>query len=89
MKLRTVVSGLIALNLVTIALVQDAAARKRYIREEAANEIGGNLPPGYKISADGPKATFYVLHELGASSPRAAWFLFAPAPPQVKPNAIV
>ena len=66
MKICTVVMGLIALNIATVAVAQGAADRKRYaetVREETAKKLGGDLQSGSSnFSADGPEATLFVFH---------------------------
>jgi hypothetical protein len=70
MKLYTVVVGLITLHLVTVAVSQDAAARKRYaetLREETVTKSA--MPTGFNVSADGPDATLCVVHRPGVTLP--------------------
>ena len=43
----------------------DSAARKQSaetVREKTAKNMGGKLPNGFNVSADGPDATFFVSH---------------------------
>jgi len=73
MKICTVVMGLIALNIATVAVAQGAADRKRYaetVREETAKKLGGDLQSGSSnFSADGPEATLFVFHRHGVTFP--------------------
>ena len=51
--------------------VTPAVARKDFvetIRESAVKEWGGNAPMGFNISAEGPDATYYVLHQAEVNS---------------------
>lgn len=70
MKVCKVVMGLIALNLATIAVAQDAAERKRYAETLGEQVVKKSaVPPGYNISADGPDATLCVVHQPGVTFP--------------------
>jgi hypothetical protein len=71
MKICTLVIGFIALHCMSIAVAQDAAARKRYaeiLGEEVVKK--GGVPPGYNISAAGADATIIVVHEHGVTFPQ-------------------
>jgi intracellular sulfur oxidation DsrE/DsrF family protein len=69
MKLRILLIELVALHCASVTVAQDAAVRQSYVREEAARNMAGNIPPGYNISTDGPESTFYVLHQHGVTFP--------------------
>ncbi len=70
MKLRILLIGIVALYCASVAVAQDAAARTRYaetLREETVKKSA--MPPGFNISAEGPDATFCIVHRPAITFP--------------------